>query len=114
MIEERPLAGIRVLDLTRVLAGPACARTLAEHGADVLHVRSPRLPSIEPFVIDTNPGKRSCHLDLDRAEDAALYALFGGAAPASSTKGWTGHTLGAARGEMMGAAAQLMMPLQLR
>jgi hypothetical protein len=66
----RPLSGVRVLDLTRVLAGPTCARTMAEHGADVLHVRGPRLPFVEPFVIDTNPGKRSCYLDLDRNEDA--------------------------------------------
>lgn len=76
----RPLSGIRVLDLTRVLAGPTCARTLAEHGADVLHVRSPALPFLEPFVVDTNPGKRSCHLDLTRREDAARLASLVGEA----------------------------------
>jgi crotonobetainyl-CoA:carnitine CoA-transferase CaiB-like acyl-CoA transferase len=76
----RPLAGVRVLDLTRVLAGPTCARTLAEHGADVLHVRSPKLPAIEPFVIDTNAGKRSCFLDLDDRDGAdRLRVLVRGA-----------------------------------
>jgi crotonobetainyl-CoA:carnitine CoA-transferase CaiB-like acyl-CoA transferase len=65
----RPLGALRVLDLTRVLAGPTCARTLAAFGADVLQIRSPRLPFVEPFVIDTGHGKRSAHLDLDSRSD---------------------------------------------
>jgi len=65
----RPLAGVRVLDLTRVLAGPTCGRALAEHGADVLRVGAERLPSIEPFVVDTGRGKRNAFLDLERAAD---------------------------------------------
>ena len=77
---SRPLDGVRVLDLTRVLAGPTCGRTLAAHGADVLRIGSPRLPSIAPFVIDTSHGKRSAYLDLDSADDAArLRALARGA-----------------------------------
>lgn len=61
---NRPLAGIRVLDLTRIIAGPVCGLTLAAHGADVLLVTSPHLPSIEPLVIDTGRGKLSTHIDL--------------------------------------------------
>jgi crotonobetainyl-CoA:carnitine CoA-transferase CaiB-like acyl-CoA transferase len=65
----RPLSGIRVLDLTRILAGPICARTLAEHGADVLMVAAKHLPQVPEHVMDTSHGKRSCFLDLNRAGD---------------------------------------------
>jgi hypothetical protein len=68
---DRPLSGIRVLDLTRILAGPISARTLAEHGAEVLMVTAPHLPQIPEHVIDTSHGKRSCFLDLKQADDAA-------------------------------------------
>ncbi len=62
---DRPLSRVRVLDLTRVLAGPTCGRTLAAHGADVLRIGSPKLPFVAPFVVDTSHGKRSAYVDLD-------------------------------------------------
>ncbi len=65
----RPLSGIRVLDLTRVLAGPTCARTLAEHGADVMKITAPHLPSIGAQEYDTGHGKLSAHLDLRERND---------------------------------------------
>ena len=72
----RPLGGVRVLDLTRIIAGPVCGRTLAAHGADVLLVTAPHLPAIEPLVIDTGRGKLSCQIDLrDAAGQATLHAL---------------------------------------
>jgi crotonobetainyl-CoA:carnitine CoA-transferase CaiB-like acyl-CoA transferase len=61
---DRPLSGIRVLDLTRVLAGPTCARTLAEHGADVLKITAAHLPNIGYQEYDTGHGKLSAQLDL--------------------------------------------------
>lgn len=77
---ERPLSGIRALDLTRILAGPIAARTLAEHGADVLMVTAERLPQIPEHVTDTSHGKRSCFLDLKTAEGAeGLRRLVRGA-----------------------------------
>ncbi|MFO1197636.1 MAG: CoA transferase [Burkholderiaceae bacterium] len=58
-----PLAGVRVLDLTRILAGPVGGRTLAAYGADVMLVNSPALPNIES-IVDTSRGKLSAHVDL--------------------------------------------------
>ena len=66
---SRPLSGIKVLDLTRVIAGPVCARTFAEHGATILHITSPKLPFIAPLVIDTGHGKFSAQLDLTESND---------------------------------------------
>jgi len=65
----RPLSGVRVLDLTRVLAGPTCARTLAEHGADVLKITAPHLPNLGYQEFDTGHGKLSAHLDLREQRD---------------------------------------------
>ena len=65
-----PLNGIRILDLTRILAGPVAARSCAEHGADVLMVAARRTPQIKNFVIDLSHGKRSTFLDLNSSNDS--------------------------------------------
>src|SRR5499427_2839563 len=72
---DRPLSGVRVLDLTRVLAGPTCARTLAEHGADVLKITAAHLPNIGYQEYDTGHGKLSAHLDLRQPKE--LETLHG-------------------------------------
>ena len=69
----RPLDGIRSLDLTRILAGPIAGRTLGEHGADVLMVTAPHLPQVAEHVRDTSHGKRSCFLDFEVPEQAAVF-----------------------------------------
>jgi crotonobetainyl-CoA:carnitine CoA-transferase CaiB-like acyl-CoA transferase len=63
------------LDLTRVLAGPTCARTLAEHGADVLKITARHLPGSSSQEFDTGHGKLSAHLDLREQKD--VDALLG-------------------------------------
>ncbi|MEU8178966.1 CoA transferase [Microbispora hainanensis] len=70
----RPLGGVRVLDLTRVIAGPVAARALAAYGADVLRVGAAHLPEVPGLVVETAFGKRSCHIDL-RSEADRLREL---------------------------------------
>jgi hypothetical protein len=71
-VGDRPLSGVRVLDLTRVLAGPTCARTLAEHGADVLRITGAHLPSLGYQELDTGHGKLAAHLDLRAPGDVDI------------------------------------------
>jgi crotonobetainyl-CoA:carnitine CoA-transferase CaiB-like acyl-CoA transferase len=102
---KRPLSGVRVLDLTRVLAGPTCARTLAEHGADVLKITGAHLPNIGYQEYDTGHGKLSAHLDLREPQDVeTLHGLVREADVFS--QGYRPGTLGG-RGLSPEALAQL-------
>ncbi|HMC52071.1 MAG TPA: CoA transferase [Acidimicrobiales bacterium] len=78
---ELPAAGVRVLDLTRVIAGPVCTRYLSALGAHVLRVDPPRHLDMRPgAVADTLLGKRSAMLDLrSRLGAATLHGLLDGA-----------------------------------
>jgi crotonobetainyl-CoA:carnitine CoA-transferase CaiB-like acyl-CoA transferase len=72
---DRPLSSVRVLDLTRVIAGPVCGRTLSAHGADVMLVTAAHLPQMGPLVIDSGRGKLSTFVDL---REAAGRGTLGG------------------------------------
>src|ERR1700686_1754036 len=61
---DRPLAGLRVLDLSRVIAGPVAGRPLAAHGADVLLISGPDLPATPWLTIDTGRGKLTSFIEL--------------------------------------------------
>lgn len=73
-----PLAGIRVLDLTRVIAGPVATRYLAAYGADVLRIDPPGFDEVPALLPESTAGKRCAFLDLrddaDRARFEALVA----------------------------------------
>ncbi|MGK5543974.1 CoA transferase [Streptomyces sp. URMC 127] len=68
-----PAEGLRVLDLTRVIAGPVATRTLGLLGADVLRIDPPGLPESQDAHNDTGFGKRSAVLDLARRADRAVF-----------------------------------------
>jgi crotonobetainyl-CoA:carnitine CoA-transferase CaiB-like acyl-CoA transferase len=72
-LAARPLDGVRILDLTRVIAGPVASRDLAFAGADVLRIDSPMLPEIPWQHLDTGQGKRSTVLDLTSKSDRAQF-----------------------------------------
>lgn len=70
---ERPLSGLRVLDLTRVVAGPVCTRVLASHGADVLRIDPPGFAEVPALLADTTGGKRRAALDLKSPDGRARF-----------------------------------------
>ncbi|MEA2921159.1 MAG: hypothetical protein QOF07_1122 [Bradyrhizobium sp.] len=65
---DRPLAGLRVLDLSRVIAGPVAGRAFGAHGADVLLISGPDLPAIPWLTIDTGRGKLTGFIELKREQ----------------------------------------------
>ena len=85
-VDQRPLTGLRVLELTRIVAGPVAGRTLAALGADVMLVNAPHLPNIG-LIAETSRGKLSCHLDLRLADQRQamdrLVVLLQGYRPGS-------------------------------
>ena len=66
----------RVLDTSRVLAGPVAGQVFASHGADVLRVGAAHLPSVDLCVMATGAGKRNTHLDLRSHEDRAVMTAL--------------------------------------
>ena len=83
-----PLSGVRVLDLSRVLAGPHCARMLVDMGADVIKVEPPegdmtrfswpRKNSMASYFAQQNCGKRNISLDLAHPEAVAIVRSLAG------------------------------------
>jgi crotonobetainyl-CoA:carnitine CoA-transferase CaiB-like acyl-CoA transferase len=70
---DRPLAGVRVLDLSRVIAGPVAGRSLAAHGADVLLISGPDLPAIPWLTIDTGRGKLTSFVELKSEQGRQVF-----------------------------------------
>lgn len=76
--DKRPLAGVKVVEMTRVIAGPQIGTILAAYGADVIRVNPPHLPDISIMQLTLNAGKRTIAIDLRNDADAALLASLVG------------------------------------
>ncbi|KAF5596061.1 acyl transferase carnitine dehydratase [Fusarium subglutinans] len=70
--DKRPLVGIKVVEMTRVIAGPQIGTILSSFGADVIRVNPPHLPDINIMQLTLNAGKRTIAIDLRKPEDAAI------------------------------------------
>jgi crotonobetainyl-CoA:carnitine CoA-transferase CaiB-like acyl-CoA transferase len=68
--KHRPLEGVRVIDVTHVIAGPWSTRVLADHGADVISVRNPAFPFLYPAIFEESYGKKQIllHLGMDKSK----------------------------------------------
>jgi crotonobetainyl-CoA:carnitine CoA-transferase CaiB-like acyl-CoA transferase len=69
----RPLSGIKVLELCRIIAGPTITRILGEYGATVLKITSPNLSDVPFFQVDGNMGKHAADLDLKTPEGREAF-----------------------------------------
>lgn len=77
---DKCLRGVRVVELSRVIAAPVCGRTLAVHGADVLWITSPNLPDIPGVDRDMGRGKRTAQLDLTNPTDLERLKILASSA----------------------------------
>ncbi|KAI5921813.1 CoA-transferase family III domain-containing protein [Camillea tinctor] len=70
--DKRPLAGIKVVEITRVIAGPQIGMTLASYGADIIRIGAPHLTDLNLLQLTLNAGKRTIPIDLRKPQDAAI------------------------------------------
>ncbi|CAO2651493.1 Nn.00g040630.m01.CDS01 [Neocucurbitaria sp. VM-36] len=71
MTDNKCLRGIRVIEMSRVIAAPVAGKTLAAHGADVIWITSPTLPDLPGLDIDLSRGKRTVQLDIKKPDEKA-------------------------------------------
>ncbi len=110
---DQPLSGVRVLDLTRVIAGPDCTKFLAAWGADVLRIDPPNFAEVESLLPETTVGKRTAALDLTNHRHRGVFdqllrdadvLVCGLRKDALARLGYDDHTLTAANPDLIVAS----------